>query len=295
LMPYYSFPVQQIRCGRGGIRLIDGLAKDGYIGIYTRCGGLDSHRFVGKGQSEDKWADLFAYYFELWVTDKALAALQVLVGAGDVSLEVDRSIGGELAQLLDVDVAPFPSTAEARQYLAGLRRQLDLSVNNASFTNEMAIQIIVSRGRLFFGLPAIVCRAVPFLKDILFVYLLDEFENFTIPQQVFINTLIREKEGPTSFKVGARLYGIKTQRTFSGGERNLQGSEYEKLLLDERFRTNSEAYRQFALKLIPRRLSVALLRGSLYDDDRTRRISYGYGECSSGRSRAEQSAGPRLC
>jgi hypothetical protein len=254
LMRYHSFPVQLIRYRKGGTKLIEGLRKDGYVGIYARCGGLDSHRFEGKGQSEEKWSSLFAYYFELWVADKTLAAIEDLIAAGDIAAELDSLLAGQIGRLLDVAVATFQSVAQARQYFAELRKKLDYVVNNAALTNQLELKILVSRGRLFFGIPSIACSNVSQLKDAIFVYLLDEFENFTVPRQIYINTLIREKDGPTSFKIGARLYGIRTCLTLSGGERNLQGSEYEVLPLDERFRNNTDAYRKFSLKLVARRL-----------------------------------------
>jgi hypothetical protein len=258
LMRYYSFPVQLIRRRRNEESLLNALVKDGYIGIYARCGGLDAHRFQGKGQTADLWAALFAYYFELWVADRVIAAIQTLTSADELGPDIDRSIACATADLFDVTPTPFDSLAGVQRHLADLRKKLDYAVNNAAITNRLDAEVLVSRGRLFFGVPSIVCANVPRLKDILFLYLLDEFENFTRAQQIYINTLIREREGPVAFKVGARLYGIRTRQTLSGGESNLQGSEYEELRLDERLRNNSEAYKIFAQKLLWRRLSATL-------------------------------------
>src|ERR1700720_3518365 len=55
LMRYYSFPLQMIRYARTTQTLAENLRKDGYLGIYARCGGLNSQRFQGKGQTEDVW------------------------------------------------------------------------------------------------------------------------------------------------------------------------------------------------------------------------------------------------
>jgi len=257
LMRYYSFPVQLIRYAKTNIRPLDGVGVDGYLGIYSRCGGLDSHRFDGKGQPAEKWNDLFAFYFELWVADKTLLVIETLLGSSDLDATVDSAIAASVASLFDKQVQ-FDSVAKARAFISDLRRSIDYTVNNASITNRLDAEILVSRGRLFFGIPSIATSRIPSLKHALFVYLLDEFENFTIAQQTYINTLIREKDGPTAFKVGARLYGIRTRGTLSGGERNLQGSEYEELRLDERFRNNTKGYQTFALRLIARRLGSAL-------------------------------------
>ena len=42
-----------------------------------------------------------------------------------------------------------------------------------------------------------------------FLYLLDEYENLADRQQRYINTLLREKELPCSFKIGGRTYGFQ--------------------------------------------------------------------------------------
>lgn len=254
LMRYYSFPVQVIRYQESGTPISEGIKSDGYVGVYARCGGMDSSRFEGKALDEEKWSALFAYYFELWVADKTLATVETLLDQRVIAPETDAIIAGEIATLLDKDVSSITSIVNAREYFADLRRTLDYAVNNAAFGKKLDAEILVTRGRLFFGLPKVFCKHVDFLKQIIFVYLLDEFENFAVNRQIYINTLLREREGPTAFRIGSRLYGRKTLQTLSGGERNLKDSEYEDLFLDERFRQNATKYRAFALRLVSRRL-----------------------------------------
>lgn len=254
LMRYYSFPVQIIRYAENKIPVVDGITSDGYIGIYARCGGMDSSRFEGKSLDEEKWSALFAYYFELWVADKTLDGVETLRHHDLVTAEHDAVIAAGVSELLDRKIGGINSIASARAYFADRRRELDYAVNNAAFTDKIDAEILVTRGRLFFGLPKVICGSIDFLKHVNFVYLLDEFENFPVSRQIFINTLLREREGPTAFRIGSRLYGRRTLQTLSGGERNLRDSEYEELFLDERFRQSSGKYREFALRLISRRL-----------------------------------------
>ena len=110
--------------------------------------------------------------------------------------------------------------------------------------------------RLVFGPPKIVAAEVPELDGIQVLYLIDEFENLSKEQQRYVNTLIREKERPASFKIGARLYGVRTYETYSAGELNREGSEYEMVPLDEHFRSTRQ-YSTFALRLCTRRLMAA--------------------------------------
>ena len=255
LMRHYSFEVQEIRFRKLGETILSGVQSDGYVGVYGKCGGLNTHRFSAKGLQVSRWSDLFAYYFEIWVADLTLAIVEVLATASGA--DKSKEIARDIANLFDAGNCPASSIRDIRGYLNRLRHQLDYTVNNLSIESEYNIEILVSRGRLFFGIPAAVCKKIPELSAARFVYLLDELENLEEEQQVFLNTLIRETEGPVSFKVGSRLYGLRTQRTLSGGERNREGSEYEELRLDERFRNEPSQYAEFARRLVARRLSSA--------------------------------------
>ena len=138
-----------------------------------------------------------------------------------------------------------------------MQKELDVEVNNCAITGVLDITIRVSPGRLDLrDSKGILSTRFSQLKNILFVYLVDEFENLTESQQKLINTLIREKQNPCSFKIGARLYGIRTYSTFCADENNKEGSEYEQLILDKTLRENDEKYATFARRLVIRRLDT---------------------------------------
>src|SRR5690606_3132990 len=112
----------------------------------------------------------------------------------------------------------------------------DFEINNCLLKGSLDVQITVTRGKLIFGIPKVLSGRYPFLRDVLFSYAIDEFENLTEPQQVHLHTLVREKESPTTFRIGARSYGVKTQKTNSGGEENQADSEFQEIHLDLEFR-----------------------------------------------------------
>lgn len=140
-------------------------------------------------------------------------------------------------------------------------------MNNATFTGALPVDVQPTRGRLIFGIPAALVAAIPELETISFVYQLDEFEHLTAEQQRHINTLVREREVPATFKIGGRQFGVKTQATFSDGEENLRDSEFEELRLDEQFRSNSSVYKELARRLAARRLSQSVGASDPNDDD----------------------------
>lgn len=62
LMRHFSYATQKIR---SGLDIVTGIKKDGYVGIYFRCEGLNASRFNGKLQSEEVWCSIFGYFVDL--------------------------------------------------------------------------------------------------------------------------------------------------------------------------------------------------------------------------------------
>ena len=91
---------------------------------------------------------------------------------------------------------------------------------------------------------------------ITYLYLIDEFENFDIPQQQYVNSLIREKRSGTSFMIGVRTYGLRTRSTIGGGEENKRGSEYDEIRPDRTYTgSDSKKFSDFCRNVVGRRLS----------------------------------------
>ena len=255
LMRYHSFELQTLRFQENEVAWRDGVEADGFLGVYVRCSNLNSGRFARKRQTDDLWAEVFAYYFELWLAQHLL----------DVCRALNLATGGEdgatfcraVASLFDeqlteeaTDIEQLISSIEDR------RRELDFAINNCVITGELNARIVASRGRLIFGIPEILHDQYPFLRAVTVLYAIDEFETLSTGQQRLINSLVRDRRLPTTFRVGARLYGVKTQETDSG-EENLPDSEFERLVLDDEFRNSKVRYGKFARQLVDKRFVAA--------------------------------------
>lgn len=251
LMRYYSYPLQILRtkCPES-----TKLETDKYIGVYIRCGGLNPSRFTGKGISNDKWEAIFAYYTELWMASYVLETIDDFLPRGfdsNIIGNVCREISDLFDCLPDFDLLTI---RDIRNWISQLQKSLDYAVNNCVFTNTLDIEICATHGKLIFGIPDVVCRVCSSLADYIFVYLIDEYENFTLEQQRYINTLIRERRGHCSFKIGARLFGVRTHKTLSADEENKENSEFEQVNLDSCYRSSS-SYTAFAKNIIAIRIA----------------------------------------
>lgn len=252
LMRYFSSSLQALR-HPGDVPW--GIRREGFLGIYLRCGGLNASRFAGKGQDSDIWRTVFQYYMDIWIAQLTLrTVLEVL---GDSLQSVEAFLCRRILELFDVPpvFGDDPSLRGLISLLHNIQRAVDNSVNNCVITRKLDVQIACSPARLIFGIPQILEIDVAAFRGLTFLYLIDEFENLQAEQQKYINTLVREKEAPCTFKIGARLYGLRTMQTFSADEEIKEGSEYERLPLDARIRTRKEDYRTFSTDLVLRRLS----------------------------------------
>lgn len=258
LMRYHSFELQLLRYGSeaNAATIQAGVERDGYLGIYALCGSINSSRFQGKGQSKEVWSALFAYYLELWLAHHLLHIVERLpLSPGQQASVLERGL-----RLFDKcpSEATIDSLRAFRECLSTLQRNLDFEVTNAVMTGKVDVKILVSPGKLLFGLPKILAEVVPFLRSVVFLYCIDEFENLTEEQQQVVNSLVRDKSPPSTLRIGSRLYGVKTHRTDGGHEENLSNSEYRQLVLDSVFRQHKDRYVEFAKELVTRRLQVAV-------------------------------------
>ena len=259
LMRYHSYQLQRLRFQKAGTSLLDGIRSDGYLGIYLLCSGLNAGRFAGKGQDPELWKELFAYYIELWVAHQLVVTLEEPLTE---LAYVTPQLCADIIDLFD----SFPTrTVNSWPQLAGVLAQqikhLDLQINNCVLTGKLEAEILATRGKLIFGIPRVLSMAIEELGRVSFVYAIDELENLSSSQQRLINSLVRDRVLPSTFRIGARRYGIKTLRADASQEENLPDSEFEQIVLDDEFRSAKREYFRFSRQLLVKRFRSLDFRG----------------------------------
>jgi hypothetical protein len=256
IMKYFSYNLQKIRYKEN---LETKIQEDKYLGIYWRCSGLNTSRFINRGVSDDAWESIFRYYMELWIAQLLLKIIEDISETTGKTL-VTLPIIEEILNLFDSKPTEnIENVYDLNNYLQSLQKKVDSEVNNLAFNRNGSFsedfKITIGSGKLIFGLPQILARTVPMFKDIQFLYLIDEYDNLEEYQQKYFNTLLREKEFPTTFKIGVRLYGMKTYQTFSGGEPIREGSEFELFNIDKFLREQDhKKYNEYILNICTLRL-----------------------------------------
>lgn len=256
LMRYYSQQTQLVRYEEN---IRKGLIEDGYLGIYFQASGLHGSRFESLPCStEQKKLTIFCYYFDLWVAGQLCNAITTILSKVPDTLIDDESFCKEAVGLFEGLTDEEANISTIKSFHAFIIKQLkavEYEVNNAYFKPQMEIRVLSSPGSLIFGLPKLLQKNSEVFKEINFLYLIDEFENISKLQQKYINSLIRERALPVSFRIGVRRHGIHTYETLGSGEKNKEGHEFEAIRLDDTF-SNEKDYSEFATKLILNRLAA---------------------------------------
>ena len=254
LLRYCSYQLQKLRWAKGGLALLEGLRNDGYVGVYLLCGGLNPGRFSAKGQSPELWQAVFAFYFELWAAGQLIATVQDALA--DVEYD-DGLLCSEIVALFDeVPNSSVDSLSGLQQLISQLKRELDIAINNSAIMGSLDVHILVSRGSLVFGIPRALSKTVREFRGLSFVYIIDQLEDLSEAQQRLVSSLVRNRTLPTTFRIGARRFGLKTHITDTDGEENLPDAEFEAVVLDDEFRRRKGSYHSFARQLIGKRIAA---------------------------------------
>lgn len=276
LMRYFSYRSQLIRNKKSPLI---GMKKDGYFGIYFQASALNGSRFEQLPYSAELKESLFEYSMELWCAGLVIQSLLELKSSNDNLFSSEKEFCKTILQLFTTDSLGSDANTieELKEIVATLSNELDHEVNN-SFINELLgtppnFKIKVTRGKLIFGIPKAISKYSNAFEGITFIYLIDEVENISEPQQMYLNTLVREKSKPVNFRIGARRHGIKTWGITGSTEVNREGHEFEMLRLDDVFIT-SKNYYEFATNLVINRLLESNINKINLTSEKIKTLSY---------------------
>ena len=258
LMRHFSAPVQAIR---SNTIPLDQAIEDGILGIYVLCSGLNSSRFHGRGQNKDTWEAIFSHYMDVWLAQAALDAFTTITGSDPLANEVEQRIAADIARSIGTDSENHTarSVADLQNDMFAIQREMDSAINDAALRPGAPLRFPITSnpGDLVLRVPEAIRKHHAPLREVLFLYLIDEFENFQEWQQRYVNSLIREKKPGTSFMIGVRTYGLRTYATLTPGEENRHGSEFDEIRQDRKYtsRRDKRRYADFCHRVVARRLA----------------------------------------
>lgn len=259
IMKHFSYSMQKIRSEK----TFDNILKEGYLGVYLRCSGLNGYRFSGRNESEETWNSVFAYYLDLWLSQLFLDVINNIFVINKDLKRYEDIVCKKILKLFSNNKEKITDICELIDFLKFQQKNIDHAINNISLSSQelsQSVEILSNPGDLIFEIPNIITSTIPELSNIKILFLLDEYENFSSGQQRYFNTLIRERKNPVCFKIGARRYGLKTTETLSADEHIKAGSEYELFDLDNIFRENYVEYKEFLKNICIKRIDNSQIK-----------------------------------
>ena len=258
ILKYYSFDARLLFYDNDISEL---LKKDGYIASYWRLDVLSSTRFNKDSKDITGWKELFGYYFEIHQVIIALRLYQRITEA----LKTPRSIIEDIIAGITGQVGINLKTQTIDEFVSFLtekRVAIDKEIIDSAFTKKIrwdVVKPLFPFGSLIFEVPNAFSENVKELKNVNYVFVLDELEKLRVDwQKEALNTLVFEKKNNCTFWVGARKNGYTTRNTLSG-EPLHDGHEFVTVDLDRILRRDEKAFKKFAVNLFKRRLEISEL------------------------------------
>ncbi|MFC1910661.1 hypothetical protein ACFLXC_05185, partial [Chloroflexota bacterium] len=266
-LKYFSYSVQKDAALRSrkvdpARAIIPYLRSKGGIGFYLRFDGPLLRSFGGLGVG----VSVFSHYFELQVCKAYIEVIADLVQRKELNEQL--LVAGfipEIARLLGKK--DFKNVKDVKEFIEdSILEVTDFRAAVAFADVKFNPTKAFAPQDLSFRVPEIARDTIEELKDLNFVILLDEYENFDEHQQIMINTLMKFVKKGVTFRVGMRQEGFHTFDTTSPREFIKEGRDYSKHVFEE-FLTRNEDYRSFLLDVARRRLaSSPLLTSKNYLD-----------------------------
>ncbi len=258
ILLYFSYYSQKIRHEKN---LLHGLSAEGYLGIYYLLGGMNDLRFSGKGYTPETWETIYYYYIDLSITKRTLSIFHEFVINSKISAkeldekEICRAIS---SMFFNLPFNPPDNISSFIEELCELMNHIDEIVGECAFEQNLnKIKILLKPCEIIEKLPSIIKKHCPSLNNIKFLYMFDEMENISFSAQKYYQTMIRICKNPEdlSIKLSGRLYSIKTYETYCSEEKNLEGSEFNLVKLDDKLREASDL-KSFFSTLCEKRLKT---------------------------------------
>ena len=254
LLRYYSF---EARLARHKNDIKELLKKDKYLASYSRLNSISSSRF-NKSENVEEWQALYNYYFELI---QSIISLDVYKRVTKVLATPDEIISKAICQICkQVGITVEENTIDClMEFLNERRVTVDKEIIEFPHVRKLnweKVKPAFSFGTLLFEIPCGFSQHIDDLRDVTYIYILDEYEKLTCEwMKKSLNTLVYEKRYNATFWVGLRKIGYTTKQTMSG-EPIHEGHEFDQVDLDALLKADEKGFSEFATELFKKRLEL---------------------------------------
>lgn len=254
ILKYLSYFTQKKSCNNMSIEDKLEYFKAKSIGIYFRYKIDFCRLFIRLDCTTQDKERIFNYYYELFIIRQILEIIE------------DFYRDSDIAEVEDILCTFFRvkhmSMGDIRQHVNKMLRNMDQIINSSIYDENWRDKIMpmVNSTGMIVDLIHTINNSIPGWKDILFVILLDEYENLGIFQTI-VNTLIKQADDTVNltYRLGMRPAGMDNNNKTNVAGEHLQVDR--DFLLRRLEYENHNEYRKFAINISKKRLqSVDIFR-----------------------------------
>lgn len=271
ILRYFSFSSQVLNANEKKIPLLQQIKKDGYIGIYIVASGLQVNRFSGRGYNNQEWLSTFHYYINLEFIEKLLKKITQIYKSGNLPINIPMD------QFIDdffdcSKIKNITTIDEFYNLIKNERKSIDEQISLLTVPGVMSKLSFTPLFKIedtFFTIVKKIMSSFDELKSVKVLYIIDEFENYSLDQQKFFNSLLRHIKYPETIvlRFAGRLNIQKIIDTYDNGEKLLEDSEVKTVFLENIF--NEYKFKEFTKKLYLKRMNNAGLDTKNVDFSKT--------------------------
>lgn len=258
ILKYFSYPAQMERAEKYKKSLLSVIKDEREVGFYYRCDDsfISTFKSIFQNVDLDGWTKIFDDYLELIFCKNILELYYLLVEREEITPDFEQEMIKEIVENTSLSglisefsiECLFKKISEQVYYINDYKNR-SIFVEEA-FEPSVIIDLFSISGK-------IVCQMkkyIPELKDILFVFMFDEFENLTHELQRRFNTLIKFARDDISLRIGRRSEGIITNETVNDVEYLRENNDYYLASLDREFeQKDKNTFREYFLGIAQKR------------------------------------------
>jgi hypothetical protein len=257
-LKYFSYPTQRekaLRDNTGKDVIIKQITQTKGIGFYLKFDGPTLRSFEGKQVNSETWDNIFVQYFELQVCKKYVETINELSVRSQIDLNIvnDKFVPA-IAHLLGKSKNDIKTMEDVVGDVENKINEVNDFRRKVAFSEiSFNPSVAYASQDLSVGAVEIIKNTIDNLKNINFVLLIDEYENYSDSQQRIVNTLMRFRQESVTLRIGMRLEGFHTYATTSENEFIKENRDYRKVIFEEILLKDND-YRDFLLNVARKRL-----------------------------------------
>lgn len=224
IFKYYSFQAQAILAEKKGVKILDYFRESKSISMYLKFDPYILQTFP----ENDAGRRLFIHFFELVVCESYVDLVELLYAKNEITIEIYHSVTDKIGDLLggerqvkDIGNVVEEKIDEIYDYINN--RKLE----EGEFCTEKQYQF----RKLSYRIKKILCDEIKELKDIIFLWVIDEGENFLVSEQKTLNSFIKTLNARMNrdifLRLGTRMPQLATYETINREEFLTIGRDYE--------------------------------------------------------------------